>query len=378
MITTSSKLQQSTHPLSEYIHRLETGDTLIPDSPENMVEVVGILHSYAVVLDAYSQNLIYIAENAFLEPFPFFKYFNGEVTPVKLLKYVWHDRLNFEYAEYCMKAMLWHGGKGLDIYLNSLEFEQITQKAITDKFQGNLLFKGIHYLLPAVFTEQIRQLAYYSALGQFWQVMSDIFHDLSNRYNRREITSIRQVVDHIQSGLIAAAKLRITYNVRIRGQFYTIISENAGLEFLLDVAVPYVEAIFFRGTPFFGTVSYNAQAHQIPQDLSEFTYGALYADPLPTGSAGIPPTLLMQDLRHFLPNYLREVFQRSHRGEDNLRVQISRSFQKSMFCVTTSVIKGLSPYPLNTPDLHQQKANRAYLENWLNRFISSRLPNVQV
>ncbi|MBR8840912.1 MAG: carbon dioxide transporter, partial [Stigonema ocellatum SAG 48.90 = DSM 106950] len=194
----------------------------------------------------------------------------------------------------------------------------------------------------------------------------------------QEITSIPQVVDHIQCGLIEKAKLPITYAVQIRGQLHTIISENAGLEFLLDVAVPYVESIFFRGTPFFGTVSYNAQAGQIPQRLSEFTYGALYANPLPIGSAGIPPTLLMQDLRHFVPNYLSEVYQRSLRGNGNLRVQIARSFQKSMFCVTTSVIKGLSPYPLDTSALDQQKANRSYLENWMNRFLCSRLPNVQL
>ncbi|MBR8840907.1 MAG: carbon dioxide transporter, partial [Stigonema ocellatum SAG 48.90 = DSM 106950] len=215
MIATLSKLQQSTHPLSEYIHRLEAGDTFLPDSKENLVEVVGILHSYAVVLDAYSQNLLYIAENAFLEPFPVFKYFNGEVTPVKLLKYGWHDRLNFEYAEYCMKTMLWHGAESLDIYLNSPEFVQITQKAIRYKFQGNLLFKGLDYLLSAFLPEQIRQLAYYSALGQFWRVMSDIFHDLSLSYSRQEITSIPQVVDHIQCGLIEKAKLPITYAVQI-------------------------------------------------------------------------------------------------------------------------------------------------------------------
>ncbi|MBR8836325.1 MAG: carbon dioxide transporter, partial [Stigonema ocellatum SAG 48.90 = DSM 106950] len=193
----------------------------------------------------------------------------------------------------------------------------------------------------------------------------------------QEITSIPQVVDHIQCGLIEKAKLPITYAVQIRGQLHTIISENAGLEFLLDVAVPYFEAILFRGTPFFGAVSYNAQAHQIPQELSEFTYGVLYANPLPMGSAGIPPTLLMQDLRHFLPNYLSEFYQRSRRGKDNLRVQIGHSFQKSMFCVMTSVIKGLSPYPLDTSVLHQQKANRSYFENWMNRLLCSRLPNVQ-
>jgi hypothetical protein len=44
------------------------------------MEVVGILHSYGIVLDAYSRNLNYIAEHQFLVFFPFFKYFNGEIS----------------------------------------------------------------------------------------------------------------------------------------------------------------------------------------------------------------------------------------------------------------------------------------------------------
>jgi len=40
-----------------------------------------------------------------------------------------------------------------------------------------------------------------------------------------------------------------------------------------------------------------------------------------TGAGGIPPTLLMH-MRHFLPDYLHEIYQRSPRGEDDLRVLI--------------------------------------------------------
>lgn len=375
MVTTGLKL--STHPLSEYIHRIESGEALLPDSPENVLEVVGILKSYGVVLDAYSRNLIYIAENAFLEPFPFFKYFNGEISLAKLLRYLWHNRINFEYAEYCMRTMLWHGGGGLDTYLDSLEFAQASQQAILAKLKGNWPRRAFHRLFPEFLPEQIRQLAYYSGLGQFWRVMSDMFLNLSDRYDRKEIHSIPQVVDHILAGLVAAAASPITYAVTIQGQVYEIIPESAGLTFLADTAVPYVEAVFFRGTPFPGTVSYNAQAHQISLDPSQFEYGALYADPLPIGGAGIPPTLLMQDMRHFLPKYLQEFYAKSRRGEDDLRVQICQSFQKSMFCVTTAAIKGLAPYPLHTLDSEQQQANRAYLETWMNRFLTSRLPNVQ-
>lgn len=373
MVTTTGLLKPSTHPLSHYIHQLESGHTLLPNSTQNLQEVVGVLHSYGIVLDAYSRNLIYIAENAFLEPFPLFKYFNGEITLKKILRYAWHDRINFEYAEYCMKAMLWHGSSGFDAYLDSPALATLAHQATIAKLRNNLFLQGFHRLFPTFFLEQIRQLCYYSALGQFWRIMSDMFMELSARYDRGEIHSIRQVVDHICQGLVDAAATPITYAVKIRNQSYDIIPLAAGITFLMDVAVPYVEAVFLRGTPFFGTISYNAQAHQISPNPAEFAYGALFADPLMTGAAGIPPTLLMQDMRHFLPDYLHEIYQRSPRGEDNLRVQICQSFQKSMFCVTNAAIQGLAPYSLTTTDPGEQQAVRSYLEGWMNRLLPSRL-----
>lgn len=371
-----SKKKKRNHPLEDYIQRLIAGEALLPDSPENVMEVVGILKSYGIVLDAYCRNLNYIAEHQFLVFFPFFKYFNGEISLGKLLRHWWHDRLNFEYAEYCMKAMFWHGGGGLDAYLDTPEFEKRSQQAIQARFKANPLMQGLNWLFPNFLPELVRQLAYYSGLGQFWRVMSDMFLDLADRYENGEITSISQVVEHIQTGLVENANLPITYAATIRGKTYEIIPKSVGLTFLADTAVPYVEAVFFRGTPFRGTVSYNAQAHQISPDQSRFAYGALYADPLPIGGAGIPPTLLMQDMRHYLPDYLHEIYMRSRRGEDDLRVQICISFQKSMFCVTTATIFGLAPYPLNTTDAKQQEKNRVYLESWMDRFLTSRLPDV--
>lgn len=374
MKTTS--LKPSIHPLAAYIERLEAGDALLPDSWENVLEVVGVLKSYGIVLDAYSRNLIYIAEKQFLVLFPFFKYFNGEVTLEKLLRYWWHDRINYEYAEYCMKTMLWHGGGGLDTYIDSPEFSRLAGKAIQAKLKGNWLMQGLNQLFPEFLPEQVRMLAYYSALGQFWRVMSDMFIDLSDRYDRGEIQSIPQVVEHIKAGLVAAANQPISYSVNIRGEVYDIIPTAAGITFLMDTAVPYVEAVFFRGTAFFGTVSYNAQVHQIPEEKAEFAYGALFADPLPIGGAGIPPTQLMQDMRHFLPDYLHDIYRTSCRGEDDLRVQICQSFQKSMFCVTTAAIFGLAPYPLDTAKTEEKQANRAYFESWMDRFLTSRLSEV--
>jgi len=371
-----SKKKPRNHPLENYIERLIAGGALLPDSPENVTDVVGILKSYGVVLDAYSRNLNYIAEHQFLVFFPFFKYFNGDVSLGKLLRHWWHDRINFEYAEYCMKTMFWHGGGGLDAYLDTPEFEKRSQQAIQARFKANPLMQGLNWLFPNFLPELVRQLAYYSGLGQFWRVMSDMFLDLADRYENGEITSISQVVEHIQTGLVENANLPITYAATIRKKTYEIIPKSVGLTFLADTAVPYVETVFFRGTPFRGTVSYNAQANQISPDQSRFAYGALYADPLPIGGAGIPPTLLMQDMRHYLPDYLHEIYKRSRRGEDDLRVQICISFQKSMFCVTTATIFGLAPYPLNTTDAKQQEKNRVYLESWMDRFLTSRLPDV--
>lgn len=366
----------SKHPLSEYIHRLESGEALLLDYPENLVEVVGILKSYGIVLDAYSKNLIYIADEQFLELFPFFKYFNGEVNIKKILQYLWHDRINFEYAEYCMKTMFWHGGGKLDQYLDSPEFLLLAETAIQAKTKGNLIIQPLHRFFPGFLPEQIRQLSYYSGLGQFWRVMSDMFISLSDLYDQGEIKSIPEVVNHILLALVEAANKPITYSVKINNKVYDILPKSAELTFLMDTAVPYVEAVFFRGTPFQGTVSYNAQAHQIPTEQKDFAYGALYADPLPIGGSGIPPTQLMQDMRHFLPDYLHNIYQNSCRGEDDLRVQICQSFQKSMFCVTTAAIVGLAPHSINTNDPEEKQANRIYFENWMDRFLNSRLGEV--
>ncbi len=364
--------------MSTYLDRLMNGVPLLPDNPDNVEEVVGILKSYGVVLDAYSNNLIYIANEQFLVLFPFFKYFNGEVSTTKILKHWWHDRINFEYAEYCMRAMMWHGGGGLDKYLDSLEFVALARQAIEMKTKSNLFVRGLDRLSGEFLNEQVRQLAYYSALGQFWRVMSDMFISLSDLFDEGKIGTIPQVVAHIQAELVAAAGIPITYGVKIEGNYYDIIPPAANLTFLMDTAVPYVEAVFFRGTPFPGTVSFNAQAQQIPYDIADFTYGALYADPVPIGGAGIPPTQLMQDMRHYLPDYLHARYLDTPRGEMDLRVQICQSFQKSMFCVTSAAIFGLAPHPLDTPDPSQQQANREYFSGWLARLATSRLEQVNI
>jgi CO2 hydration protein len=370
-------LKPSTHPFIPFVNRLLSGGALLPDTPDNVMEVVGILKSYGVVLDAYWRNLVYIADHQFLVLFPFFKYFNGEISVSKLLRHWWHDRINYEYAEYTMRVMLWHGGGSLDAYLDTPEFVQAARRAIAAKIRGNWLLQITDRLFPEFLLEQVRQQVYYSALGQFWEVMAPMFLNLSDRYDRGEIQTIPDVVQHVLSGLVAAANQPIHYAVTLRDQTYEIIPQSAGFTFLMDVAVPYVDTVFFRGTPFFGVISYNAQANQISPDQSRFGYGALYADPLPTGGAGIPPTLLMQDMRHYLPDYLHELYLKQPRGEDDLRVKICQSFQKSMFCVTTAAILGLMPHDPQTTDPAEQQANQTYLEGWMDRLLTSQLLAVQ-
>jgi CO2 hydration protein len=366
------------HPLEPFIDRLLNAEALLPDSQTNLLEVVGILKSYGVVLDAYSKNLIYIADHQFLVLFPFFKYFNGKVTLPQLLRHWWHDRINFEYAEYCMKTMLWHGGGKMDEYLDSEDFLRRCEAAVAARIKTNLPIRGLHALFTDFLPEQVRQLAYYSALGQFWRVMSDLFIDLSDAYDAGKVQTIPQVVAFVKAGLVAAAANPITYGVEIRGIRYDLLPDSAGLTFLMDVAVPYVEAVFFRGTPFLGTVSYNAQANQISADQGRFDYGALYADPLPIGGAGIPPTLLMQDMRHYLPDYLTAFYQSSGRGLDDVRVKICQSFQKSMFCVTSASLQGLLPHPADTENPDERAANHAFLAGWMDRLATSRLDVVQL
>ena len=202
--------------------------------------------------------------------------------------------------------------------------------------------------------------------------MSDLFLDLAAAEREGRVRSIPQVVDFIKDGLVAAAANPIQYSVDIHGERFWVLPPEAGLTFLVDVAVPYVEAVFLRGMPFLGTVSFNAQAQQISPDQAKFTYGALYADPLPSMGAGIPPSLLMQDMYRHLPEKLHQWYLERTRGEGDVRVKICMSFQKSMFCVTNAAINGTMPHPLDSRDPEQQAANRTYAAAWASRLCVAR------
>jgi CO2 hydration protein len=351
----------------EVKRRLLAGETLLSDSADHLLEVVAVLESYGEVLDAYSINLIYQAEQQFLNPIPIFKYLDGDLNPTKIWRHLNHDRINFEYAEYCQKAMFWHATGGMDAYLDSDEFAENCRRIIAAKRRRDPLLAVLHPIFPGFLPELIRSAATTHALGQFWRVMSDLFLDLARAEREGRVRNILQVVDFIKDGLVAAAANPIRYSVQIGDEPFWVLPPEAGLTFLVDVAVPYVEAVFLRGMPFLGTVSFNAQAQQISPDQAQFTYGALYADPLPSMGAGIPPSLLMQDMYRHLPEKLHQWYRDRTRGEGDVRVKICMSFQKSMFCVTNAAIKGTMPHPLDSSDPEARAANEAYAQAWASR-----------
>ncbi len=415
MLETATKpvtqLPPSHHPFAEVIHRLEAGGAMLPDTPENLMQIIGLYKAYAVPMDFYWRDLLYIAEHVFLDPLPFFKYFlpqeyldlpnhyagdtadlriwrgpatahpellefirKGETRPMpKLFHHLWHDRINMEFAEICMRAMLWHRNMGgeFDPYLDTDEYKANADKAIRAYFQSNPVMLGLYTLFPDMFLEQVRQLSYYSNLGLFWEVMAPVFFEMSDRYDEGAISSVPEAMDFLVNGIFAIAGRPIYHRVNIRGEWYDIIPKSKGFTWLYEAAFPYVEAVFYRTSPFRGTKSYNARANQVPTNQDDFHYGVLYADKFPVGTAGIPPTLLHQDMYHFLPPYLEEYYSQHCRGQSDKLIQLAISFQRSMYCVTSAVIqagRAAFLYPLDDPNPDHLQANRAYFEGQLDRF----------
>ena len=128
--------------------RLLSGTTLLADTSDHLLEVVDVLESYGEVLDAYSKNLIYQGEQQFLNPFPLFKYLDGDLSPAKIWRHLNHDRINFEYAEYCQKAMFWHGTGGMDAYFDSEAFAANCAAIIAAKRRRDPLLALLHPLFP--------------------------------------------------------------------------------------------------------------------------------------------------------------------------------------------------------------------------------------
>jgi CO2 hydration protein len=397
---------------------------MLPDTPENLMQIIGIYKAYAVPMDFYWRDLLYIAERVFLEPLPFFKYFlpqeyldlanhyAGDTADLriwrggasahpellefmekgkagkmsKLAHHLWHDRINMEFAEACMQAMLWHGrdmGWGLfDAYLDSEEYKHNADRAIRAYFRKNPLMMGLYNAFPEMFLEQVRMLSYYSNLGLFWEVMAPVFFEMSDIYDEGGFKGVPDAMNFLINGIFAIAGRPIYHHVYIEGERYEIIPKSKGFMWLYEAALPYVEAVFYRTAPFRGTKSYNAQAKQVPEQQKDFHYGILYADVFPVGTAGIPPTLLMDDMYHFLPPYLVEYYEKHCRGKDDILIQLGISFQRSMYNVTSAVIQALRQallYPLDDPNPRHLLKNRQFFEAQLDRFKrpEARLRDIQ-
>lgn len=421
--TVAEKLPPSTHVHADIIHRLEAGGSMLPDTPDNLMQIIGIYKAYAVPMDFYWRDLLYIAEQVFLQPLPLFKYFlsqeyldrhnrySGDKSPLRvwrgcgeahpeLLQYMakgesgqklprWmhhlgHDRINMEFAEACMRAMFWHEdiNPKFNAYLYSDDYKSVADKAIKAYFKGNFPMLGLYKLFPDMFLEQVRQLSYYANLGLFWEVMAPVFFEMSDIYDEGGFKGVPDAMEFLINGIFAVAGRPIYHHVYIGDECFEIIPKSAGMTWLYEAALPYVEAVFYRTTPFRGTKSYDAQVQQVPRDQSDFHYGILYADVFPVGSAGIPPTLLMQDMQHFLPPYLQEYYKQHCRAEDDQLIQLGITFQRSMYNVTSAVIQALRAalyYPLDDPNLEHRQANRRFFEQQLDRLTRSeaRLRDIQ-
>jgi CO2 hydration protein len=419
---TEPRIPPSTHRFADVIHRLEAGGSMLPDTPENLQQIIGIYKAYAVPMDFYWRDLLYIAERVFLDPLPAFKYFlpkdyldrpnsyagdgaslriwrgeagahpelrdfmeRGETRAMpKLLHHLWHDRVNMEFAEACMQAMFWHQGMGgrFNEYLDSEAYRGNADRAIRAYFRGNPFMLGLYRLFPEMFLEKVRQLSTYANLGLFWEVMAPVFFEMSDLYDEGSLTSVPQAMEFLVNGIFAVAGRPIYHHVVIDGTCFEIIPKSVGFTWLYEAALPYVEAVFYRTSPFRGTRSYNAQANQVPADQGDFHFGILYADVFPVGSAGIPPTLLMQDMLHFLPPYLQDLYRHHRRGEEDQLVQLGITFQRSMYNVTSAVIQALRAallYPLEDPDPEHLLANRRFFEAQMDRFLrpEARLADIQ-
>jgi CO2 hydration protein len=410
----TTKLPPSTHPYADIIHRLEAGGSMLPDTPENLMQIIGLYKAYAVPMDFYWRDLLYIAEQVFLDPLPAFKYFipqeyldlpnhyagddadlrfwRGQATAhpellefmekgelksklPKIFHHLYHDRINMEFAEECMRAMLWHRGMGgeLEPYMDSEEYRQNCDRAIRAFFKNNPIMLGLYKLFPDMFMEQCRQSTMTSVLGLFWEIMAPVFFEMSDIYDEGGFKGVPDAMDFLVNGIFAIAGRPIYHRVNIGGEWIDIVPKSKGFTWLYEAAFPYVEAVFYRTSPFRGTKSYNAQAHEIPSDQSDFHFGILYADKFPVGSAGIPPTLLHQDMYHFLPQYLVDYYKQYCRGEDDMLIQLAVSFQRSMYNVTSAVIqagRAALLYPLDDPNPKHLLTNRHYFEGQLNRFCN--------
>jgi hypothetical protein len=90
----------------------------------------------------------------------------------------------------------------------------------------------------------------------------------------------------------------------------------------------------------------------------------------------------MDDMYHFLPDYLLEYYEKHCRGKDDMLIQLGVSFQRSMYCVTSAVIQALRTallYPLDDTNPEHLQKNREFFEAQIDRFKrpEARLRDIQ-
>ena len=279
-----TQIPPSHHRYADVIHRLESGGSMLPDTPENLMQIIGIYKAYAVPMDFYWRDLLYIAERVFLNPLPAFKYFlpqeyldlhnhyagetadlriwRGEATAhpellefmekgelkqklPKLFHHLWHDRVNMEFAEACMRAMLWHRKmyaphNRFDAFLETDEYRANCDRAIKAYFKKNPVMLGLYKLFPDMFIEQVKQLSYYSNLGLFWEVVAPVFFEMSDIYDEGGFKGVPDAMNFLVNGIFAVAGRPIYHHVYIDGECFEIIPKDKGFMWLYDAALPYV------------------------------------------------------------------------------------------------------------------------------------------
>jgi hypothetical protein len=90
----------------------------------------------------------------------------------------------------------------------------------------------------------------------------------------------------------------------------------------------------------------------------------------------------MDDMYHFLPQYLKDYYRQYSRGEDDMLIQLGITFQRSMYNVTSAVIQALRAvvaHPLDDLDPEHLMANRRFFESQMDRFLrpEARLRDIQ-
>ncbi len=68
MTTTTTKIPPSNHEFAEVIHRLEAGGAMLPDTPENLMQIIGLYKAYAVPMGLLLARLTLYRRTSLSQP----------------------------------------------------------------------------------------------------------------------------------------------------------------------------------------------------------------------------------------------------------------------------------------------------------------------